>query len=105
MVTRNAPNAELLKGHWGVPLARIEPTDSAIDAAAALARESLGVDATCRIPLEPIRHSITYRRLVVVPVPADLTAAPSSPHRLLEADRVTELPALYRKILSQAESL
>jgi A/G-specific adenine glycosylase len=97
---------ELLPGHRGVPLVRVEgtapPSAARCRAAAAAAlRELGGLAPRGGIPLPPIAHSITHRRLRVHPVrfPGDLAAAGGEALPPEGADR---LAALFRKVLRAA---
>lgn len=112
-----APDAELLRGHWGVPIGRIAmpavaPRTTAPElapkrlaaAARKLVRTTFGCAALGAVVKPAVRHAITYRRLTVHPVEVRVTIATPSTVRLCPPSQCHELPALHRKILGAADA-
>lgn len=104
VLVRNSSDAELLAGHWGVPMARCaRRAPRAADlrrAGRALAARTFRARATAPALLAPVRHSITHRRLVVHRLALDLDA-PALPRscRTIPRAAASGLAALYRKIV------
>lgn len=104
-LVEQAADAELLPGHWGLPLKRLsseEPEETTIlSAARKLFRATFGCPARQARRLAPVRHGITYRKLVIHPVEFPLPISRAREHRLCDPSGYNSLPALFRKILRQ----
>ncbi|MEM7166889.1 MAG: A/G-specific adenine glycosylase [Planctomycetota bacterium] len=109
-ITRSPRNAELLAGHWGVPLQRMHGDtaprmETVCEVGAQLARDQLGPRADLElvaVEVPTVRHAITFRRLrlhVAVlrceqPLPDDW--------RVCASTDTGALPALHRKLIRAA---
>lgn len=100
------PEAELLPGHWGVPLARAPRSESSprqlMATARELARESFGHSLRGGVAHPPVRHAITYRRLVIHPVELIAGQEPPGEVRVCRPGERNGLAALHRKALAAA---
>lgn len=104
VVVRTAPDAELLAGHWGVPLERWpadrKPSSArCVARAQGIARRVFGGPGKRSTSHPVVKHAITYRRLRVHPVSLELDRMPEGPYRKITGDEADGLPALFRKIL------
>ncbi|MCI0652515.1 MAG: A/G-specific adenine glycosylase [Planctomycetes bacterium] len=99
VVVRTPHDQELLPEHDGFLLARLECEREPRAAAAALARRAFRGALAIGRAAQPVRHSITYRRLLVIPVSARVRGRLPHGARTISPEDASELPALYRKIV------
>jgi len=72
LLVENNPDAPILKGLWMPPLAQLDRDESPVDRAQILLPWRAGKGKV----LPPVRHSITFRRMLITPVLFDAVESP-----------------------------
>ncbi|MEE8143638.1 MAG: A/G-specific adenine glycosylase [Planctomycetota bacterium] len=105
LLMRTPGDAELLAGHWGVPLERWRGSrppsrERALSLARARCHDSYGVSPRGGRLLGAVRHSITHRRLWVYPVRFSLRRPPRGDFHSCGPGEEAAVPSLFRKIIA-----